>query len=185
MLGKAISRVAIVAVTSSVALTVLAPTAWAPKYIFNSSAYGGCGTDPGSRFEGEASIVGFAARGGVLYADATVKGTCLDGTMVTATVPVATYRFQVNAVETDCTDTDVLVYIRPGVSTVQAFLGDTKDGQLTAMSLDLGTGTTIERTWTDGDPTGERGRLCAVHRIVGQGPSATVLARVLDALVLG
>jgi hypothetical protein len=184
MLGKAIARVGIVALTSSVALTAVAPAAWAPKYIFNSSAYGRCGTDPGSHFEGEASIVGFAAQDGVLYADATVQGRCLDGTRVTATVPLATYRFRVNAVETDCTDTDVLVYVRPGVSTVQAFLGETKDGQLMAMSLDLGTGTTIERTWTDGDPMGDRARLCAVHRIVGHSPSATVLARLLDALVL-
>ena len=185
MMRKSLTRASVLVTAAWLPVAGLAAPAWGPKYIFNASAYGGCGTDPASHFEGEASVVDFSASGGVLYADATVQGTCVDGTRVTATVPLGTYSFRVNAVETDCTDTDVLVYIRPGTSTVQAYLGDIKDGTPVPMALDLGPGTTIERTWTDGDPRGERGRLCAAHRIVSGGPSAAVLARVLDALVLG
>jgi hypothetical protein len=179
-----LSRLAAV-VAAAAATAVAAPPAWAPKYILGSNAYGDCVLEASTaQFQGEATILGFSSSGGELLATLLVRGVCVDGTTVVATVPEASYVFPV-AVSASCALDGAAVEVRPGEAAVRGLVGpDVRDAVSATFIVDLSRGTVVDQIWLPNDPVALRARLCAVARLTAHRPAAS-LATVLNALLLG
>jgi len=182
-----LSRAAVLAAGVAAPLVLLAPAAWAPKYILGASAYGTCAVPghEGALFQGTFTVTGFSSSGGSLWATGSIVGSCYDGTDVVATVLGTKNAFPVESVTAMCTRTQAHVDIRPGAAEVDGVLGaSVKDGEPVTFNLDLAPSTVVERSWDAGDPRETYGRLCAVAANVAHRDPAD-LATVLNALVLG
>jgi hypothetical protein len=179
------SRVVVGAAVAAGVVGGVASPAGAPKYIFGASAYGRCdlGRADDALFQGDFVILSFFASGGVVYANASLGGSCLEGADVVVTSPAKVYAFPV-AVVAECVPGSAVLEIRPGAAQVSGVLGtDTKDGTPVTYSLDLSTGTVVDRIALAGDPARERAKICAIARIAPNA-SAKTLARALDELSL-
>lgn len=184
--NRPLARSLAVVVSAFCAAPVLpASPAWAPKYILGAAAYGDClrrSTDV-ERFEGLFEPTSFDRSGSSLLVTGVLSGVCLtDATAeIVATLPPTVATFPVVSVDAFCDYPDVGVHVRPGS---QMSGHDVKTGDPAEFLVDLTRGTTIEQSWTDGDPVALRGKLCALDRIADRRP-LEMLAPVLDTLVRG
>ncbi|HEU0132751.1 MAG TPA: hypothetical protein VFQ85_17350 [Mycobacteriales bacterium] len=187
MFGRGARRCLAVATAALGVVAVAGTPAWAPKYILGANAYGTCVFPDGStaRFEGAFTVLGFSAPGGVLSVTGAVAGSCLGDGDAVATVPGGSWTFPVTSLLTDCTTAETaVVQFRPGAATVDAVTGPTpKDGEQVKTTLDLASGTTLERDWFASDPVSLRARLCAADRAARHARPAG-LAQALNALVV-
>jgi hypothetical protein len=182
MVRRSVSRVLLCAAVAAGTVGGVASPAWAPKYIFGSLAFGGCGLpDDTATFSGDFTVLGFSSDKGQLLVTASVTGSCLQGLTVMATAPTGVYTFPVVSLVTECVAESAVVEIRPGAATVGGVLGDKSDN--VKFVLDLYPSTVIDRIWMEGDPESERGRLCALDRMLDRHPAAD-LATELNQLVL-
>lgn len=179
---RALTRVAASAAVVLGTVAGVAAPAWAPKYIFTSSAYGDCLLRDRVSFVGDFTVESFSARDGELYVNASVMGSCVSGFDVVATVNPGVYAFPA-ALVTECVDTSAVLEVRPRAAAVAGVLGDPKTGEPAEFVLDLGS-TVADRIWMEGDAEQERARLCAIDRAFRRGATATQLARLLNELTL-
>ena len=157
--------------------------AWAPKYILGAAAYGDCLRHSGEveRFEGQFEPTSFDRSGSTLLMTGVLSGVCLtdDTAEIVARLPETVATFPVVSVDAFCVFPDIGVHVRPG-SQLSGY--DAKTGEPAEFLVDLTRGTTVESSWTDGDPMALRGRLCALDRLADRAP-LPALAAFLDGLV--